>query len=44
MKCSDGQCVSKKLLCDGNDDCSDGSDESAEFCIGLKNSNKATFQ
>ena len=31
-KCSNGRCITKDLLCDGEDDCDDGSDETEDVC------------
>ena len=31
-RCSSGQCVSKWRLCNGRNDCTDGSDEATETC------------
>ena len=33
--CSKNKCIAKQWLCDGEDDCGDGLDESAEIC-GIK--------
>ena len=30
--CNSGQCVPNRWQCDGDPDCEDGSDESAELC------------
>ena len=36
MECPGGtQCISEILLCDGWNDCEDGSDEDEDFCTGL---------
>lgn len=45
IKCGDGlQCVQKSALCDGKEDCSDGSDEEEEMCKGkLKEINYCKF-
>lgn len=32
FKCANGQCVPKNLVCDGNYDCEDKSDESVNTC------------
>lgn len=39
LACGDGQCVEKNLFCNGEKDCTDGSDENVcgKFC-SLKNS------
>ena len=31
-RCNDGKCVSSSLVCNGNDDCADGSDEVDHTC------------
>ena len=31
--CSNGNCISPLLTCDGENNCDDGSDESAEHCV-----------
>ena len=38
FKCKNDVCISKELLCNGNDDCGDNSDESANManCCKLK--------
>ena len=30
FQCNDSQCINKKWLCDGIDDCADGSDETPQ--------------
>ncbi|KAG8541063.1 hypothetical protein GDO81_029767, partial [Engystomops pustulosus] len=30
--CSKNKCISKQWMCDGEDDCGDGSDESDDIC------------
>ena len=32
FECGNGQCVSSMNLCNGHDDCGDGSDETEEVC------------
>ena len=33
FRCSNGNCISPLLTCDGENNCDDGSDEVAEHCI-----------
>ena len=33
FRCSNGNCISPLLTCDGENNCNDGSDEFAEHCI-----------
>ena len=36
FQCKSGECISNERLCDGKDDCRDGSDETVEVCSFLK--------
>ncbi|KAM7543200.1 hypothetical protein Aperf_G00000009526 [Anoplocephala perfoliata] len=36
LQCKDGRCVNAAAFCDGNRDCSDGSDEDRNFCPAVK--------
>lgn len=49
FRCKYGACINKNLICDGNKDCVDGSDESAPECrvnsqIGHASNNQQNSQ
>ena len=41
FQCADGSCIHGDLVCDGNRDCGDGSDE--RFCAGKSGGDGAGF-
>lgn len=36
MECNSGECISNERLCDGKEDCKDGSDETVDVCSSFK--------
>jgi hypothetical protein len=34
--CRNGQCITRRKVCDGQPDCSDSSDEDTRFCCTIK--------